>query len=188
VSVQETLGPYSWSEPRPSPQATTAPAFAPEPPTVPALAPGPVAAETKGGRWVAAVVAPLVVGLPAIAAAGAWRRHQRPVADSALPEGYAAEDPSDQVDGVPRVLVRSADGARFLRIVGGDFQMGDAGHEGSGEDRPAHPVVLSGYYLQETEVTNGQMEGYFKARHVPEKDRPRRWREAVAALEKAGYD
>jgi serine/threonine-protein kinase len=137
-----------------------------------------------------------VVCLLALAAAVAWRRHQRPEADllerpsdspaGSLPERYEARDPEDQVEGLPRVLVRSADGTRLIRIAGDEFRMGDVERQGSGEDRPVHPVVLSGYYLQETEVTNGEMEAYFVARHVLVKDRPKRWREAVEELLKKG--
>ena len=80
---------------------------------------------------------------------------------------------------------RSA-GARFVRLTGGEFLMGDASGSENDEDRPAHRVVLSGYYLQETEVTNAEMEAYFRAKLIGMKDRPKRWREAVEALEKAG--
>jgi serine/threonine-protein kinase len=154
--------------------------------------------ETKVGRRVAAVAALVVFCLAALAAAVVWYRHQRQEADRLahppvssarlLPRGYVAEDPSDRVDALPRVLVRPADGTRLIRIAGGEFLMGDAGKDGSGEDRPAHPVVLSGYYLQETEVTNGEMEAYFQARHVLVKDRPPRWREAVEELVKKGVE
>ena len=48
----------------------------------------------------------------------------------------------------------------------------DAAAPGDDEDQPAHPVTLSDYYMQETEVTNGEMEAYFveekiAARSVP---------------------
>ena len=29
-------------------------------------------------------------------------------------------------------------------------------------DRPPHTVILSGYYLQETEVTNGELAGFYQ--------------------------
>ena len=55
---------------------------------------------------------------------------------------------------------------------GGEFLMGnndDADASGDDEDQPAHPVKLSDFYMQETEVTNGEMEAYF----VEEKIRSR---------------
>jgi serine/threonine-protein kinase len=190
----------------------TAPLYAPapapfsEPPTIPATAPitapaiappPPDVVPSRRGWWVTAVAALLVLGLVALVTAAVrhpgwlpgagWVTPVPVTGTKSLPEGYTAEDPNDLVDGRPRVLVRSPDGLRLIRIAGGEFSMGDAGNQGPGEDRPAHPVVLSGYYLQETEVTNDQMEAYFVARNVPVKDRPPRWREAVDALVKAGY-
>jgi serine/threonine-protein kinase len=140
-------------------------------------------------RWPAVVA--LVLGC-AVLAAGIdvlGRKGRSPVAKrSALPDSYRAESSSDLVEGLPRVLVRSGDlPTRFLRVAGGEFEMGDVSGSEGDDDRPPHRVILSGYYLGETEVTNAEMEAYFRARQVGTKDRPRRWREAVDALEKAGH-
>jgi len=107
-----------------------------------------------------------------------------------LPEGYRAEDSRDLVGEWPRVLVRLRDGTRFIRIEGGPFKMGnfEPSASDSDEDAPAHPVRLSDYYLQQLEVTNGEMEAYFQAHNIAFKDRPERWRKAVEAQKKAGLD
>ena len=46
--------------------------------------------------------------------------------------------------------------------------MGNDGFDASGQktddDRPAHRVTLSDFYLQETEVTNREMDAYFVER------------------------
>ena len=54
------------------------------------------------------------------------------------------------------------------------------------EDQPAHLVTLSDYYIQETEVTNAELEAYFLANKVSPPARPKRWREAVEAIGKVG--
>jgi serine/threonine protein kinase/formylglycine-generating enzyme required for sulfatase activity len=81
-----------------------------------------------------------------------------------LPEGYKAEDPADLAeDGWPKAIIR--EGVRFLRIAGKEeWVMGDwdARSDAERSDSPAHAVFLSGYYMQETEVTNGQFEAYLE--------------------------
>jgi serine/threonine-protein kinase len=80
-----------------------------------------------------------------------------------LPEGYQPEDPNQLIDGWPAVIVR--DKIRFLRIEGNkEWTMGawDVDLEQGRNDVPAHAVKLTGYYLQETEVTNGQYEAYLE--------------------------
>jgi eukaryotic-like serine/threonine-protein kinase len=99
-----------------------------------------------------------------------------------LPEGYTAENPKDLEDGWPRVIVR--DKIRFLRIKGGqEWKMGawDAGVETGRPDVPAHAVKLSGYYIQETEVTNGQFEDYLQKR---ESVRPKEWERIFLQLKR----
>ncbi|MEJ7637966.1 MAG: SUMF1/EgtB/PvdO family nonheme iron enzyme, partial [Singulisphaera sp.] len=108
-----------------------------------------------------------------------------------VPPGYRAENPHDTVNGLPRILVRKPDGPRFIRIEGGDFLMGDddnAAASGADDDQPAHPVTLSGYYMQATEVTNGEMEAYFVAEGIARENRPKRWLKAVKEIEDAGFD
>ena len=46
-------------------------------------------------------------------------------------------------------------------IRGGEFQMGsDVGHD---DEAPVHKVVLDGYWMDETEVTNAQFSEFVKA-------------------------
>ncbi len=47
-------------------------------------------------------------------------------------------------------------GARMLYVPGGLFRMGD--EDGERDERPSHIVNLSPYFIDETEVTNGQYE------------------------------
>ena len=97
-----------------------------------------------------------------------------------LPDGFTPEDPADLVDGWPRVIARS--GIRFLRIKGdSEWVMGAwAAPNAIGRaDAPAHPVVLSGYYIQETEVTNGQFEDYLTDSRST---RPTEWEQAYLGL------
>jgi serine/threonine-protein kinase len=103
---------------------------------------------------------------------------------------FAALDPADVVDGKPRVLVQKTFGSRFVLIPGGTFDMGDAdaSEAGAAEDRPAHAVTLSDYYLQETEVTNRALVAYFQAKGVAASARPPIWRKAVETLKEAGRD
>jgi eukaryotic-like serine/threonine-protein kinase len=103
-----------------------------------------------------------------------------------LPEGYAPEPGAKTVDGWPGAIVRTRDKTRFIRLQGGSFLMGDDSLESSPgskarrDERPAHPVELSGFYIQETEVTNGEMDAYFHAPGIEQSARPKRWLDAVA--------
>jgi serine/threonine protein kinase len=106
-----------------------------------------------------------------------------------LPEGYKAEDESKLVNGWPAVLIRKADGVRFIRIAGGEFMMGDDttdNKEDLADERPAHPVVLSDFYLQEAEVTNAEMLHYFEAKGIEAPQRPKRWRDECALIDSKG--
>lgn len=47
-------------------------------------------------------------------------------------------------------------GARMLYVSGGMFRMGD--EEGERDERPSHIIILSPFFIDETEVTNGQYE------------------------------
>jgi len=82
-----------------------------------------------------------------------------------LPEGFKPGEETDPLDGFPRTLVRE-DGQTFLRIAGGPFIMGDFDEPIAADvddpTRPSHAVKLSGYYIQKTEVTNGEFERYLE--------------------------
>ncbi|WP_435019366.1 bifunctional serine/threonine-protein kinase/formylglycine-generating enzyme family protein [Tundrisphaera sp. TA3] len=104
-----------------------------------------------------------------------------------LPDGFAAEPSAgspELVQGWPRVIVRTDDPthARYVRIPGGiEFEMGswDAPKDVNRKDYPPHPVIVSGFYLQEFEVSNGQIENYFTTAARPS---PVRWQEIYDGL------
>jgi eukaryotic-like serine/threonine-protein kinase len=116
---------------------------------------------------------------PAGAVSGRWpavlvrekdgvRFHHR-AAGIYLPDGYTPSSETDPVDGWPRSLVRD-DRVEFFRVAGGDFMMGcldEAVVPADDPARPVHRVKLPGFYMQKTEVTNGEMESYFKSNRRP---------------------
>jgi len=66
----------------------------------------------------------------------------------------------------------------MVLIPAGEFVMGDANAPASADNRPAHPVTLSDFYIDETEVTNEMYAAFMAAtRRTP----PRYW-------QSAGYD
>jgi serine/threonine protein kinase len=95
-----------------------------------------------------------------------------------LPEGYEAKDPEDLVNGFPRVIARK-DGAQFVRIAGGrykqgDFRVGEPSNDNRGNPCTPHQVEVADFYIQETEVTNGEIAGYIEL-----DARRDRWRQAL---------
>jgi serine/threonine protein kinase/formylglycine-generating enzyme required for sulfatase activity len=86
-----------------------------------------------------------------------------------LPEGYKPESLNDTLEdeGWPRVIIRKRDGVRFIRIQGAVYQRGDPGTgppDLDFQDKPIthHFVRVRGFYIQETEVTNAEIESYAK--------------------------
>ena len=82
-----------------------------------------------------------------------------------LPLGYLPEDPNETVGLWPRALVRESDQVRFIRIVGGSYTAGDFRaatpvNDSHGNPCQTHQVKLSGFYIQETEVTNREIKAY----------------------------
>ncbi len=61
----------------------------------------------------------------------------------------------------------------------------DADLEAGRNDVPAHPVKLSGFYIQETEVTNGQYEDYLEKTQAT---RPTEWERSYLDLRKIGRE
>ncbi len=81
-----------------------------------------------------------------------------------LPKGYTPSSARAE-DGKPLTLERTDgknDTTVFSRIVGGKFRMGalKSAKSGSDESQPGPLVKLSGFYMQQTEVTNGEMEPF----------------------------
>ena len=121
------------------------------------------------------------------------RRDRTQIVDavSTLPANYRAEDLQEPGSGPPPVLIHEPTGARLIRLEGGEFNLGDdfdTTDLGPQDDQPAHPVVLSSFYMMETEVTNGMVETYFEQTKVAQTDRPERWREIREKLEQLGLD
>ena len=195
ASVAETLLPGMPSQLAPSP-----------PPIAPLDEPGlqkkapKVRSRSKVTALALAVVALIAVSL--LFASG----HARQVGQRlglvgktrpALPPGFAAVEADDLVHGWPRVIVRTIDGVsfRFVRIEGATFVMGDArrdlpenGQLILAEEVEGHLVQgihLDDFYLQETEVTNGQMEAYFQAKGIAKEKCPKRWVAAYQAIKQA---
>ncbi len=96
-----------------------------------------------------------------------------------LPDGYIASDPDDLVNGFPRVITRKADGVQFVRIAGGVYQQGDYRLgtpmlDNRGNPCTPHSVNVADFYLQETEVTNAEIQDF----NEPDAQRGR-WRKAL---------
>jgi serine/threonine-protein kinase len=103
-----------------------------------------------------------------------------------LPAAYKPDpdEPDSTVGGErwPRVIVSKSDPARrFIRIQGGTFPRGDPRPASSALDfdnQPLTPhwVTVPGYYIQETEVTNGEIEDYLN-KHPDDERSLADWRE-----------
>ena len=82
-----------------------------------------------------------------------------------LPLGYRPADPKDLDGSWPKALVRESDDVKFIRISGGSYDRGDFIAQKSQQpvldlqDNPCqlHKVEVSGFYIQETEVTNKEV-------------------------------
>ena len=103
---------------------------------------------------------------------------QRQASGIYLPEGYTPSDARDPLTGYPLILVRG-DGAKFAWIAGGEFKMGCLKNPCADNTRPAHLVALSGFYMQTTEVTNGEIERHLGERVTQDCDD---WRERFSRL------
>jgi eukaryotic-like serine/threonine-protein kinase len=156
-------------------------------PDKPAIHPDPFKPPTKPvpARWRALLPLAIMLGLVALGVYLATKR--------TLPRGYRAEYAEGTSTGaLPSALIRVSDGARFIHIPGGSFRMGNdfdmVNATNDDEDQPAHPVTLSDFYMQETEVTNGEMEAYFIANLIERKNRPVRWQAVYDRIKNAGRD
>ena len=84
-----------------------------------------------------------------------------------LPIGYKAT--GDDMTGPPwpTTIVRSKDKVKFIRIVGGTYQRGDPNIVDPALDSEGYPctphfVSVTGFYIQEMEVTNGEIDAYIQ--------------------------
>jgi formylglycine-generating enzyme required for sulfatase activity len=66
-------------------------------------------------------------------------------------------------DTVPRRGARcSLGGIEFVAIDGGEFEMGDGSPTADASERPAHPVVVDGFWMARTELTFGQWQAFLR--------------------------
>ena len=104
-----------------------------------------------------------------------------------LPAGYAPEDPETPAVTWPKAIVRKSDKTRFIWIDAGTYRRGDPRpDQAPATDRPGNPLTphhvrLGGFYIQETEVTNGEIQHYLDA-HSNEEKALRTWRDAYEAF------
>ncbi len=106
------------------------------------------------------VVGLVLLGLLLAAGAGlAWVLNRR----SWPPKDYAPVVEAGKENGRDKTLVYKPDGTRFPLIPGGKFLMGDWN-----QPEKCLNVKLSDFYMQESEVTNGQMLRYFTQVNKPE--------------------
>jgi eukaryotic-like serine/threonine-protein kinase len=99
-----------------------------------------------------------------------------------LPLGYEPEsiDMSDLEEGWPRVIVRSsAKQVRFIRLAGKTYLQGDGRSGTPARDTSKNPctphwVRMSGFYIQETEVTHEEIEKYLET-HPEAAENLRTW-------------
>lgn len=84
----------------------------------------------------------------------------------ALPEGFRARPgASIHTSGYPVEITCDRDGAAMVLIPGGTFLMGR--DDGPIEERPAHRVQLSPYYIDQHEITAGQLARFRALRGLP---------------------
>jgi eukaryotic-like serine/threonine-protein kinase len=102
-----------------------------------------------------------------------------------IPRGYKPESLNDlQGDPAwPRVIIRDRDKARFIRIPGAVYRRGDPkpgapALDFHGKPITPHFVRVRGFYIQETEVTCGELEGY--ANDHPKEPGVEKWKDWLA--------
>jgi sulfatase modifying factor 1 len=98
---------------------------------------------------------------------------------SNLPARFAVADSS-------AITIRSSDsGSRkgMVWIPGGRFTMGSSDKEGREDEYPKHLVEVSGFYMDETEVTNAQFRAFVKATgYITTAERKPDWEELKKQL------
>jgi serine/threonine-protein kinase len=102
-----------------------------------------------------------------------------------LPLGYLPKDPNETDGAWPKVLVRASDEVRFIRVSGGTYTAGDFRPNSPVNDTVGHPlqphqVKLSGFYIQETEVTNREIREY--GQRFPDEPGLDNWKRACDLL------
>jgi serine/threonine protein kinase len=94
------------------------------------------------------------------------------------PAGYEPEDADDHSGFGPKVLKRVKSAVRFIHVPGKTYRRGEPkqGDPNRDDDTTpwAHWVKVRSFYLQETEVTNGEIEDYLEA-HPKARERFAQW-------------
>ena len=106
-----------------------------------------------------------------------------------LPKDYKADDSNRTAGQWPRAIVRTSDQARFIRIDGGMFRRGDPREQTPVDDTPGNPlkphyVRVRGFYIQETEVTNGEIKAY-RVSLSDDENGLRKWSQCYEDIQKA---
>jgi|GEM_PF-781366 len=143
VLAEASSGPVaSAPAPMPTPTPTSTSTSTPTAPPVDPASPG----QPAGGLPSATLVAP-GVGTP------------EPSVGRPLPKGFRSK-PGTQVDasGWPLEIVGDRDDSTMVLVPGGDFTMGR--NDGEPDERPAHQVKVSTFYIDQHEVTVRQYENF----------------------------
>jgi formylglycine-generating enzyme required for sulfatase activity len=143
---------------RPVPTAAGASAAPPVPAGLNTAAMADRAASTKPDTAPAAGTVPAALGV-AMTAAGAEAAPVPP--PRPLPSGYQPRSGTPvHPSGWPLEIVGGRDGAMMVLVPGGPFMMGCDG--GDPTEAPAHPVIVSTFYIDKHEVTNRQFDRFVK--------------------------
>lgn len=98
-----------------------------------------------------------------------------------LPKRFGAISGTDSLGSNTGQTKASHDGMKF--IPKGEFVMGAADNEGRADEYPAHEVVVKGFWIDETEVTNAQFARFVKATgYVTQAERKPDWEELKKQL------
>ncbi len=71
-----------------------------------------------------------------------------------LPTAVILPTPAAVVATAGMTRVNAIDGATYVFVPAGEFSMGST--SGKDDERPVHPVTLDGFWIMQTEVTNGE--------------------------------
>jgi len=98
-----------------------------------------------------------------------------------LPESYepAAENWDPDSGAWPPAIVRKPENVRFILISGGTYRRGDPDGQATdvnGQPITPHWVLVRSFYIQETEVTNAEVEDYVN-RHAGDAAPFQKWRD-----------
>ncbi|MBB5439908.1 formylglycine-generating enzyme required for sulfatase activity [Pedobacter sp. AK017] len=98
-----------------------------------------------------------------------------------LPKRFGSIGAIDSLGAKDPKAKASHEGMKF--IPAGSFAMGAADNEGRPDEYPAHEVVMDGFWIDETEVTNAQFARFVKATgYVTQAERKPDWEELKKQL------